>query len=118
MIKKYSDDASFNNLKYDRDGEEGMVKSVFQTAILQAGEILSSPYKMTENFLRFVHSHEAFKPYLDQGLAQTILSVEREVHLSIFETPQTVSWERVHSKLPRIYYDLIDVMEHEKRRFA
>jgi glucosyl-3-phosphoglycerate synthase len=44
--------------------------------------------------------------------------VEGKVHQSIFETPQTVSWERVHNKLPGIYYDLIDVVEREKLRFA
>lgn len=118
LIKKYSDDASFNNLKYDRDGEEGLVKSVFQPSILNAGELLSSPYKMTEKFLRFVSGHDEFKPFLDQGLARAILSVESKVHQSIFETPQTVSWERVHNKLPGIYYELIDVVEREKRRFA
>jgi glucosyl-3-phosphoglycerate synthase len=32
--------------------------------------------------------------------------------------PQTVSWERVSSKLPRIFFDLIEVIEEEKRRFA
>jgi glucosyl-3-phosphoglycerate synthase len=118
LIKKYSDDASFNNLKYDRDGEEELVKSVFQPSILHAGELLSSPYKITEKFLRFVNSHDEFKPYLDQGLAQAILSVESKAQQSIFETPQTVSWERVHNKMPGIYYDLIDVVEREKQRFA
>ncbi|MBN2031824.1 MAG: hypothetical protein JW836_01000 [Deltaproteobacteria bacterium] len=118
LIKKYSDDASFNNLKYDRDAEETLVKTVFQQSILYAGELLSSPYKMTEKFLRFVNSHEEFKPYLDQGLAGAILSVESNAQKSVFETPQTVSWERVNNKLPGIYYDLIDVVEREKRRFA
>jgi len=117
FIKKYSDDASFNNLKYDRDAEENLVKDVFQHSILHAGELLSSPYRMTEKFLRFVNSHVEFKPFLDQGLAEAILSVESKVEQSIFETPQTVSWERVHNKLPRIYYDLIEAVEGEKRRF-
>jgi len=36
----------------------------------------------------------------------------------IFETPQTVSWERVQNKLPGIYYELIDAVESEKQRFA
>ena len=117
LIKKYSDDASFNNIKYDRDAEENLVKDVFQHSILYAGELLSSPYKVTEHFLRFVNSHAEFKPYLDQGLAEAILSVESKIQQSIFETPQTVSWERVHNKLPRIYYDLIEAVEGEKRRF-
>jgi len=117
LVKKYSDDSSFNNLKYDRDAEENLVKNVFQHSILHAGDLLSSPYRMTEKFLRFVNSHEEFKPFLDQGLVEAILSVEGKVRQSIFETPQTVSWERVHNKLPRIYYDLIEAVESEKRRF-
>jgi glucosyl-3-phosphoglycerate synthase len=118
MIKKYSDDASFSNLNYDRDSEEDMIKSAFQDAILYAGDLLTSPQRMIEKFLRFVNSHVEFKPYLDKGLAETILSVEKSARKSVFETPQTVSWERVSNKLPRIYYDLIDALEDEKMRFA
>jgi hypothetical protein len=29
-----------------------------------------------------------------------------------------VSWERVYNKLPRISYELIEVVEQEKHRFA
>jgi len=36
----------------------------------------------------------------------------------VFETPQTVSWERVSNKLPRIFFDIVEVMESEKRRFS
>ncbi|MBN2125716.1 MAG: hypothetical protein JW821_15575 [Deltaproteobacteria bacterium] len=118
QIKKYSDDADFSNLSYDRDGEEEMVRDVFQRSILYAGELLTSPYRMTERFLRFVNTHPEFRPYLDQGLAETILSVEGKNQESIFETPQTVSWERVSNKLPRIFYDLIEAVEDEKRRFS
>jgi len=118
MIKKYSDDASFSNLNYDRDSEEDMIKSAFQDAILYAGDLLTSPQRMIEKFLRFVNSHVEFQPYLDKGLAETILSVEKSARQSVFETPQTVSWERVSNKLPRIYYDLIDALEAEKRGLA
>ncbi|MFH1490793.1 MAG: hypothetical protein ABII06_17955 [Pseudomonadota bacterium] len=118
QIKKYSDDSSFNDLSYDRDAEEFMVKNVFRNSILHAGDILTSPYRMTEKFLRFVHSHEEFGPFLEKGLAETIVSVEGKVQQSIFETPQTVSWERVQNKLPHIFYDLIEVVENEKQRFA
>ena len=118
MVKKYSDDASFSNLNYDRDSEEDMIKGVFQDSILYAGDLLTSPQRMIEKFLRFVNSHVEFKPYLDQGLAETILSVEKSARQSVFETPQTVSWERVSNKLPRIYYDLIEALEAEKRGFA
>ena len=118
MVKKYSDDASFNHLHHDRDSEEGMIKSVFQDSILYAGDLLTSPHRMIEKFLRFVNSHDDFKPYLERGLAETILSVEKSARQSVFEMPQTVSWERVSNKLPRIYYDLIESLESEKRRFA
>ncbi|MFC1867135.1 hypothetical protein ACFL0H_03270 [Thermodesulfobacteriota bacterium] len=117
-IKKYSDDASFSNLIHDRDAEEYMVKSVFRNSILTAGELLTSPYRMTERFLRFVNSHPEFKQFLDNGLAETILSVEGKSQQSLFEFPQTVSWERVENKLPQIYYDLIEVVEQEKRRLS
>jgi len=117
QIKKYSDESGFNSLDYDREGEEYLVKEVFRDSILQAGDMLTSPYRMTERFLRLVNSHPEFKPYMAQGLAQTILQVERNVEQKLFETPQTVSWERVSNKLPGIFYDLIEVVESEKRRF-
>ncbi|MFH1350313.1 MAG: hypothetical protein ABII26_05185 [Pseudomonadota bacterium] len=118
MIKKYSDDASFNNLNYDRGAEENMVKEVFLKSILYAGDLLTSPYRITEKFLRFVNSHPEFKPFLNNGLGEVILTVEKKMRPAVFETPRTVSWERVQNKLPRIYYDLIDAVEVEKRRFA
>lgn len=116
QIKKYSDDASFSNLAHDRDAEEKMVREVFRTSILSAGELLSAPYRMTERFLRFVNSHSEFKPFLEQGLAETIMEVEGKSRQSIFEFPQTVSWERVYNKLPKISYDLIEAVEQEKIR--
>ena len=118
QIKKYSDDAAFSNLKYDRDAEESLVKNVLHNSILQAGEVLTAPYRMTEKFLRFVNSHPEFKPFLENGLAEAILDVERKTQGTVFEMPQTVSWERVSNKLPRVFYDLIEVVEEEKRRFS
>ena len=118
QIKKYSDDASFSNLHYDRDAEEDMVKKVFRNSILQAGDYLASPYRLTEKFLRLVHTFPEFKPFLDNGLAEAIVKVEKKTAQTVFEIPQTVSWERVSNKLPRIFYDLIDVVEQEKKRFA
>ncbi|MEJ2024021.1 MAG: hypothetical protein P8Y00_03220 [Deltaproteobacteria bacterium] len=118
QVKKYSDDASFSNLKYNRDTEEYLVKNVFRNSILEAGELLTAPYRMTERFLRFVNTHAEFKPFLEQGLTDVILQVERKAHETIFEMPQTVSWERVSNKLPRIFFDLIEVVEDEKRRFV
>jgi glucosyl-3-phosphoglycerate synthase len=118
QIKKYSDDASFSNLNYDREAEENLVRNVFRNSILRAGELLTSPYRMTEKFLRLVNSYPEFKPFLENGLADAILSVESKTEQSVFETPTTVSWERVSNKLPRIFYDLIEVVENEKRRFS
>ena len=118
QIKKYSDDASFSNLTHDRDAEERLVRKVFQKSVLYAGELLTSPFRMTEQFLRFVSSYPEFKPFLENGLAEAILSVESKAQESVFEIPKTVSWERVSNKLPRIFYDLIEVVENEKRRFA
>ena len=106
QIKKYSDDASFNNLKHERDAEEYLVKNVFHSSILQAGEMLTAPYKMTEKFLRLVNSYPEFKPFLKNGLSEAILNVERKAQQHIFEMPQTVSWERVANKIPRIYYGM------------
>ncbi|MFO7736952.1 MAG: hypothetical protein R6V46_00625 [Desulfatiglandaceae bacterium] len=118
QIRKYSDDASFSNLKYNRDYEEYLVKSVFRNSILKAGEVLTAPYRMTEKFLRLINSHSEFKRFLEDGLAEAVLEVERKTEQSVFEVPQTVSWERVSNKLPRIFYDLIEVVENEKRRFS
>jgi len=118
QVKKYSDDASFSNLNYDRDAEEYLVRNVFRNSILHAGEAFTAPYRMTERFLKFVNSYPEFKRFLDDGLAETILKVERQSEQSLFEMPQTVSWERVSNKLPRIFYDLIEVVESEKRRFS
>jgi glucosyl-3-phosphoglycerate synthase len=117
QIKKYSDDAGFNNLGYDRGGEEALVKNTFHDAIVMAGDMLTAPHQITERLLRLVHTHEEFRPYLDSGLAETILQVEKKALKSTFEMPQTVSWERVLNRLPRIFYDLIDAVEQEKKRF-
>jgi glucosyl-3-phosphoglycerate synthase len=118
QIKRYSDDSSFSNLSYDRDEEENLVKDVFRNSILQAGDLLTAPYRISEKFLRFVHSHPEFKPFLQNGLADTILEVENRAARRVFEMPQTVSWERVSNKLPGIFYELIEVVEEEKRRFS
>ena len=118
QIRKYSEDAGFSNLRYDRDREEYLVRSVFRNSILQAGEVLTSPYRMTERFLRFINSHSEFKRFLENGLAEAILEVEHKTEQNIFEMPQTVSWERISNKLPRIFYDIIEVVENEKIRFS
>ncbi len=117
-VKKYSDDSSFSNLEYDRDAEEYLIKNVFLNSILLAGEVLTAPYRTTERFLRLINSHPEFKPFLENGLAETIMKIERKTKNTVFEIPQTVSWERVSNRLPGIFYDLIEVVESEKRRFS
>ena len=103
---------------YDRDMEDFLVKNIFRNSILYAGELLTSPYRMTERFLRFVNTYPEFRSFLEDGLAEAILAVESKTQQAIFQIPQTVSWERVSNKLPRIFYDMIEVVEQEKRRFA
>ncbi len=117
-VKKYSDDASFSNLNYNRDNEEYLIKNVFRNSILHAGESFAAPYRITEQFMRYINSHPEFKPFLENGLAETIMQVEKKAEHRIFEIPQTVSWERVSNKLPQIYYDLIEVMEDDKRHYS
>ena len=118
LIKKYSDDAGFSNLSYNRDEEEFLVRDIFRNSILHAGDLITEPYRITERFLRFINANSESKPFLKQGLAEAILSVEKKNQQSVFQIPQTVSWERVSNKLPRIFYDLIEVVESEKRRFS
>jgi glucosyl-3-phosphoglycerate synthase len=118
QIKKYSDDAAFNNLQYDRDGEELLARDVFRNAILFAGDLLTAPYRLTERFLRLVSSHEEFRPFVENGLVDAIMAVESKTAQKIFEMPQTASWERVGNKLPGIFYDLIEAVEEEKQRFS
>ena len=118
QVKKYSDDSAFSNLTYNRDEEEHLVRDVFRNSILHAGEVLASPYRISERFLRYVNSHPEFKPFIEKGLAETILDVEKNAEKTIFEMPQTVSWERVSNKLPDIFYDLIEVVEDEKRLYS
>jgi glucosyl-3-phosphoglycerate synthase len=113
MIKKYADDASFNGLAYDRDREDELVRTVFKDAILVAGDSITAPHRLTERFLRFVTSHEEFRRFTESGLTDTILEVERTAGKTFFEMPQTVSWERVQSRLPGILAHLRDLIREE-----
>jgi len=44
--------------------------------------------------------------------------VENKIKRSFFETPQTVSWERITKKLPNIFKDLNEAIRQEKNRFS
>ena len=80
MIKKYSDNSEFNQFDYDRDQEESMVYDVLSRAILQSGDMLSAPAQTAEKMLRFMAGFpDDFKPYMDKGLAQTVIGLEQKI---------------------------------------
>ena len=54
---------------------------------------------------------------MESGLARAIDQVGLKVRDQLYETPQTVSWDRVNMKLPEIMYEIVDVIEEEKKRF-
>jgi glucosyl-3-phosphoglycerate synthase len=102
LTKMYSDESQFNNLEYDWDYEEHLARDVFSRCILHGGEILTARPATTEQLLRLATTYPQFKPYLDTGLTEAILSVESEVKEKVFETPHTAPWERVFYKIPNI----------------
>ena len=118
LIKKYADNSSFSSLTYDRNAEEALVRGIFRDAILAAGDYLTSPYRLTERFLRLLSSDDRFRKYVKSGLDKDLLAYERENQSQLFEVPQTVSWERILMKLPRILYDISDTIEKEKAFYA
>lgn len=117
LIKMYADNAAFSGLQYDRNEEEAVVRTVFKDAILFAGDLLISPYRLTDRFLSFVTSNEEFKPFMETGLTQAIGKAGLKLRDQLYETPQTVSWDRVSMKLPKIMYELVDVIEEEKKKY-
>ena len=118
LIKMYADNAAFSGLDYEASAEEAVVHGVVKDAILYAGDLLTSPYRLANRFSTFVGSHEAFEPFVASGLLQAISTTANRTRDQLFETPQTVSWERVERKMPSILYDIIDVVEKEKRLYV
>jgi glucosyl-3-phosphoglycerate synthase len=116
-IRKYSDNAEFNQLAYDRDGEEQLVNEVLAKAIVQASDIFSSPVHAAEKMLRLIAAYDEFRPYVDQGLQQTILKVEERMRKSSIQVQYLPSWERIHWKLPEINSRIVDALEEDKQRF-
>lgn len=110
MIKKYAHDSSFNDLSYDRDLEEELVRNFFRTALVSTGEQLGSQSRLSELFLFFTKSHPEFSQFNDQGLTQTIIDVADKGQHSLFDIPHTPSWERAIDKLPEILGDLRDAV--------
>ena len=117
IIKKYSDNAEFNNLSYDRDAEEQMVYQVLSRAIVQTGDHLTAPAHLAEKMLRLTATHEEFKPYVDQGLQQTILALEEKLREESLEVRHLPSWERILWKLPEVSTHIVDALEEDKQRF-
>lgn len=118
LIKMYADNAAYCGLHYETNKEEAMAHGVVKDAILYAGDLLISPYRLADRFSTFLGSHEVFEPFLASGLLHAIATTAQANRDQLFVTPQTVSWERVIRKLPNILYDIIDVVEKEKQRYA
>jgi len=118
LIKMYGDNAAFSGLEYEANVEEELVHGIVKDAILHAGDLLVSPYRLAERFSAFVGSHEAFEPFVASGLLKAISTSAQKSRDQLFETPHTVSWERVERKIPSILYDIIDVVEKEKRLYV
>lgn len=118
QIKKYSDNARFNGLEYDRDLEEATVRKVFSKAVLHAGFLLESPEHIADNIVRFVSAHEEFKPHLDQGFIGTVNEVKQRLRQELFIESELPTWERVQEKDPEIIRVIIDVIESEKIKYS
>ena len=117
LIKMYADNAAYCGLNYDTNLEEAMVDNVFKNVILFAGDQLLSPAFMARRFSSYVTEHGEFKPFIDQGLLSVIEKTSQNLGAEIYETPRTVSWERVMRKLPTLINEIIDVVESEKKLY-
>ncbi len=118
LVKMYADNAAFCGLDYDPDREEAMVHGVFKNAVLYAGDLLLAPYRLADRFISFVGSQPEFQPFVASGLIQTIHRCAQNARTQLFEVPQTMSWDRVLRKVPGIIYDIINVVEEEKKKYA
>ncbi len=117
LIKMYADNAAFSGLVYDTNKEEAMVDNVFKNVILFAGDLLLAPSFMVHRFSSYVSAYEEFKPFIDAGLLPVIERTAQNIRTELYETPKTVSWERVIRKLPNIINEIIDVVESEKKLY-
>jgi glucosyl-3-phosphoglycerate synthase len=68
--------------------------------------------------LRLLSSDGRFHKYLDQGLDKDLLEFEKTNQSQLFEVPQTVSWDRILMRLPKILYDINDVIKKEAAFYA
>jgi len=118
LVKKYADNSNFASLSYDRNAEEAMVRGIFKDAILDAGDYLTSPYRLTERFLRLIVSDKRFHKYIDAGLDRDLLAYENTYRKQLFEVPQTVSWEQIIMKLPGILEEIRDIAREEQGQYT
>ncbi len=119
LIKKYSENASFSDLDYDRDAEEAMVKGVLRDSILDAGEfITSSPHLISDNLNHIISNDKRFQRYKEAGLLDDLIAYEKESKNRLFEIPQTVSWERIIMKQPSILKDILEAMKKDSTLFG
>ena len=94
-----------------------MVYKVLSRAIVQTGDHLAAPAHLAEKMLRLTASHEEFKPYVEQGLQQTILELEQKLREESLEVRHLPSWERILWKLPEVSGSIVDALEEDKQRF-
>ncbi|HPR50986.1 MAG TPA: hypothetical protein PLU81_04320 [Deltaproteobacteria bacterium] len=117
LIKMYADNAAYCGLLYDTNKEEAMVDDVFKNVILFAGDLLLSPSFIVNRLSSYVSAHDEFKSFIEDGLLAVIEQTAQNIRSEIYETPKTVSWERVIRKLPTIINEIVDVVESEKKLY-
>ena len=59
-----------------------------------------------------------FPPVQPEELEGLDIKVEGEIQDQLYETPHTVSWERILMKLPRFIPDILNVLEEEKKIYS
>ena len=118
LIKKYSHEAAFNHLEYDRDEEEAWVRDVFRSALVAIGEQIESPIRISEMLLYHLQNNQECASFLKCGLDQAVLNLAAHSPVDLFEVPQTVSWERAEFKLPGIKAQLLEAASESRARFA
>ena len=119
IIKKYSDNAEFNNLEL-RPRLRGADRLPGALPGHRAWLATTSPLPahLAEKMLRLTAAHEEFKPYVDQGLQQTILELEEKLREESLEVRHLPSWERILWKLARgVQSQIVDALEEDKQRF-
>lgn len=115
LIKKYAENAAFNGLHYDRDGEERFVSEVITDAIYNVGELLDAPQNISDMFLRYTSMNPEFERFNNLGLQKVIMDVEERVKHEYRITRELPSWTRVEEKIPGIIRQIIDTIEEEKK---